>query len=66
LATKRDETEIPGPLFCARCAAELRPGDGDFYHVNIEAVADPTPPVASAQDLAADLRRKIERTLAQL
>ena len=33
----------PEPLFCARCAAELQPGSGRFYHVTIEAVADPAP-----------------------
>jgi hypothetical protein len=56
----------PGPLSCARCAAELRPGRGNFYRVTIEAVADPSPPTFSAEDLALDVRRQIERLLAQL
>jgi hypothetical protein len=55
-----------GPLLCRRCGAELRPGSGDFYLVTIEAVADPTPPTVSAEDLAADHREQIERLLAQL
>jgi hypothetical protein len=55
-----------GPVFCARCAAELRPGRGDFYRVHIEAVADPTPPEITAADLARDHRREIERLLAEL
>ena len=51
--------------FCARCAAELHPGSGDFYVVKIEAVADPTPPVFSAEDLAERPHGEIERVLAQ-
>jgi hypothetical protein len=34
--------------------------------VTIEAVADPTPPSFPPEDLAGDLRPKIERLLAQL
>ncbi len=52
------------PLFCHRCAAELTPGQGDFYVVRIVACADPTPPNLSAADLerdtAAEIRRLIE------
>ena len=54
------------PLACTRCGTELVPGSGDFYQVTIEAVADPTPPVVTAEDLAADLRLRIERLLAQM
>ncbi len=53
------------PLFCARCAAELQPGTGTFYQVTIEAVADPSPPVATDES-ADELRRRIEETIAQL
>jgi hypothetical protein len=45
---------------------DLQPGAGNFYRVTIEAVADPAPPTATAEDLEGDLRRQIERTLAQL
>jgi hypothetical protein len=63
---KPDPTADSAPLFCARCAAELRPGAGNFYQINVEAVADPTPPTISADDLAADVRGQIEDLLAQL
>ena len=53
-------------LFCARCAAQLRPGAGNFFQVTIEAVADPSGPVAEADESPAELRRQIEATLAQL
>lgn len=54
------------PLFCARCTTELEPGTGTFYRVTIEAVADPTPPTISAEDLATDLRKRIEELLQQM
>jgi hypothetical protein len=62
------EAEPPAdaPLFCARCAAELHPGQGDFYVVRIEALADPTPPSFSAEDLARDTRAEIADLLARL
>ena len=47
----------PVPLFCARCTAALQPGAGHFFQVTIEAVADPTPPAFTAEDLAADVRQ---------
>jgi hypothetical protein len=53
-------------LLCRRCGAGLTPGRGDFYVVTIEAVADPTPPTVTAEDLAADHRAQIERLLARL
>jgi hypothetical protein len=53
-------------LFCARCGAELRPGDGNFYHVIIEAVADPAPPAISADALKGSLRGQIEELLARM
>jgi hypothetical protein len=62
MATQPD----PAPLACARCGVALHPGAGDFFRVTIEAVADPTPPTLSAEDLAADVRARIERLLAQL
>jgi hypothetical protein len=53
------------PLFCARCASELQPGTGTFYQITIEAVADPSPPVVTDES-AAQLRRRIEETIAEL
>jgi hypothetical protein len=60
------EPADPIVLLCARCSAELHPGAGDFYRVTIEAVADPTPPTFSAEDLANDARPGIARLLDQL
>lgn len=54
------------PLFCARCAAELHPGRGDFYVVRIEALADPAPPAFSEADLARDPRAEIAALLARM
>ncbi len=64
--TNESETEAIGPLTCLRCGAALRPGSGDLYRVTVEAVADPYPPDFTADDLAGDPRRKIERLLEQL
>lgn len=64
--TNEPEAEGVGPLVCLRCGAALRPGSGDLYRITVEAVADPYPPDFTADDLAGDSRRKIERLLAQL
>jgi hypothetical protein len=53
-------------VFCHRCGRELTPGRGDFYVVSIEARADPTPPTITDEDLAADPRAELERTVEQL
>jgi hypothetical protein len=54
------------PLLCARCGAKLTPGRDNFYAVRIEAIADPTPPSFSDEDLLRDPRAEIERLLAQM
>src|ERR1017187_4822287 len=59
---KHDET----PLLCARCGAELTPGTGDFYVVRIEALADPSPPRFSEEDLAHDHRAEFERLIERM
>jgi hypothetical protein len=53
-------------LLCARCGAELTPGKGDFYVVRIEALADPSPPQFSEEDLQHDHRAEIERLIEQM
>ena len=53
-------------LMCARCGVELTPGKGNFYVVRIEAVADPTPPRFSEEDLQHDFRAEIERLIDQM
>jgi DNA-directed RNA polymerase subunit RPC12/RpoP len=54
------------PFLCARCGAELTPGKGDFYVVRIEALADPTPPTFSEEDMKHDPRAEIERLIEQM
>ena len=54
------------PLSFARCETELKPGEGDFYVVKIEAVADPTPPIFSEEDLQKDIQQEIERLFAEM
>jgi hypothetical protein len=61
-----DRPAAPEPLACARCAAALHPGSGNFYRVTIEAVADPWPPAVSEEDLARDVRKEIEQLLARM
>lgn len=53
-------------LLCARCGIELKPGKGNFYVVRIEALADPTPPSFSDEDLQHDPRAEIERLIEQM
>jgi hypothetical protein len=66
VATREEQPADPAQPVCARCAAELRPGAGNFYWITVEAVADPTPPTISAEDLAMDVRAQIEELLARL
>jgi hypothetical protein len=54
------------PLLCARCGTELTPGSGDYYVVRIEALADPTPPSFSEDDLQQDHRAESERLIEQM
>ncbi len=42
------------PAICRRCGALLTPGRGDFYVVEIQAYAENSPPVITAEDLAKD------------
>jgi hypothetical protein len=56
--TREPPDELP-PI-CARCAVELQPGEGTFYVVRIEAMADPTPPSFSAEDLDRDVRQDLD------
>ncbi len=48
-------------LFCDRCSREIQAGRGDFYVVRIEAIADPTPPEFTLEDLERDHREEIAR-----
>ena len=53
-------------LCCNRCRMDLKPGEGNFYMVRIEALADPTPPNFSTEDLQRDPRLEIEQLLEQM
>jgi hypothetical protein len=59
-------TNDESPLFCAKCLSKLTPGTGDFFVVRIEAVADPTPPTFSEEDLQRDHRRDFESLVKQM
>ncbi len=53
---------------CVATAAGLilKPGEGSFYLVRIEAMADPTPPSFSEADLHRDFKAEIRRLLRQM
>lgn len=51
---------------CARCSKPLAHGRGDHYLVGIVAVADPSPPVITEEDLAGDLSGEIRAILDRL
>lgn len=54
------------PLFCDRCVRELTPGKGNFYVIKIEAVADPTPPCFTEEDLEADIQGEMRALMDEL
>ena len=56
-----DESPGQSPLFCDRCSREIHPGRGDLYVVRIEAIADPTPPEFTLEDLERDHREEFAR-----
>jgi hypothetical protein len=57
-----DEAE----LVCHRCATVLKPGQGNFYVVRIEAVADPSPPDWASDKDDVNPAREWERLLDQI
>jgi hypothetical protein len=54
------------PLWCSRCLKMLVPGRGELYVVQIDAVADPTPPDLTPEDFERDLKREWRELAAQL
>ena len=66
MAKPPDAAPATAPLFCARCARELRTGVGDFFQVTIEAVADPAPPRLECEDRPEVLRARNEELLARM
>jgi hypothetical protein len=55
----------PPPL-CSRCGKELNPGEGDFYLVRIEAMADPSPPNFTEADLSRNTGLEIRQILERM
>ncbi|HVT79997.1 MAG TPA: hypothetical protein VHM90_05015 [Phycisphaerae bacterium] len=51
---------------CRRCSALLTPGKGDFYTVAIQAYAENSPPVITAEDLARDHRQEMHTLVEQM
>jgi len=60
-----NDTDPPQPA-CRRCKRALHPGRGDLYVLSILAVADPSPPIFTEEDLAGDVGAEILRLTAQL
>jgi len=54
------------PLHCGRCGAELRPGRGEWYVVEIRTVVEPGPPVFTEEDLAGGTEAAISELLGRL
>jgi hypothetical protein len=54
------------PLLCTRCLKMLALGRGEFYVVQIDAVADPTPPELTREDLDRDFKREWRELVAEL
>ena len=57
-----DEPQVP--LLCHRCGRPLEPGA--FYIIRIEAVADPSPPHITTEELQGNIRGEIERLIDQM
>ncbi len=48
-------------LLCHKCGKILTSGEGNFYVIRIEAVADPSPPNLSSEDLDIDFEGQFRR-----
>jgi hypothetical protein len=54
------------PLSCSRCGVAVAAGRGEYYLVDIRAVADASPPVFTDDDLLHDAERAIAELLLRL
>jgi hypothetical protein len=61
MATDHD----PSSLCCDHCAKLVHPGQGDYYLVRIDAVADPAPPVITEEDLDIDFDQEFKRLVTE-
>ena len=66
IARRLIATDESAPILCARCVRQLTPGNGDFFEVQIEAAADPTPPTFTVEDLADKVRPDWQALIANL
>ena len=53
-------------LLCARCLKTLTPGAGNFFQIEIHAVADPAPPEITESPSLETIRQEIQLQLKQL
>lgn len=58
--------DIDFPPSCRLCGKSLELGTGDAYLVNVEAMADPSPPRFSNADLQRDLDRSFSEVFEEL
>ena len=57
----------PAHLFCHRCGRQLHPGQGDWYVVRVEALADPSPPHLTREDVEGrDLNAEFSRLFEEM
>jgi len=61
-----DDPRFHYPVACQRCGIELRLGRGTCYLVNIEAMADPTPPQLDFDEYPNDLNAAFRDVLEEL
>ena len=66
MGSKRPDSSEDLALLCHRCGVSLQAGANDIFVVRIEAFADPTPAVITAEDLRRDARAEIERVIEQI
>jgi hypothetical protein len=53
-------------LTCRKCGRDVHPGRGNSHVVSILAVADPSPPVFTEDDLALDVEQEVQQLLTLL
>jgi len=56
---------VPDTLTCSHCSKPLAPGRGEFYLVQIVAIADPSPPLIDAL-ATAEIETQIDALLRRL
>ena len=54
------------PIFCDRCMRAMQLGNGEFYVVKIEAMADPTPPTLVELDRDANVTNRLDKLVSNM